>query len=239
MRAEPAAWLRIEAQKLWYALGNQELVHDYDLLGERELLGDRLPLGLPFGVLLGLGALGLWALTRGAPGERQLCVVLLGQVCAVLAANLLWFTSAQNRLPLVVPLALAAGPGALALRAALATRASLLAAISCTLLGAQAFVPRQARQQPSAAHYYNLANAEESLGQNAAALAHYARASERRPEEPMFWFRRAYLARRMQRFDVAGSALDHLERMPHLPAALRRALGEERAAVEARDTRGR
>src|SRR5205085_11456754 len=59
MRREPLAWLRIEGQKLWYLAGNHEFVHDYDWYGERELLGNWLPLQLPFGVLLALGVLGL------------------------------------------------------------------------------------------------------------------------------------------------------------------------------------
>jgi len=230
MREQPLAWLQLEATKLWYALGNQELVHDYDLLGERELLGERFPLRVPFGVVLGLGALGLLALARGAPGERELAVVLAGQLCAVLAANLLWFTSAQNRLPLLVPLSLAAAPGLSVLLRGWRGWRWALAAISCTLLCLQAFVPRKPERRPSAAHYYNLANAEESLGQNDAALAHYTRAAERRPQEPMFWFRTAYLARKLGKTDVARAALGKLESMK-LEGPMARVVREERALL--------
>ena len=234
MREQPLSWLGIEATKLWYALGNQELVHDYDLLGERELLGNLWAIRAPFGVLLGLGLFGLYALARGTPERKSLCVLLVGQVFAVLAANLLWFTSAQNRLPLVVPLAFAAAPALEGLaQLKRPSRGWLLAAISCGLLGLQGFVPRKAVTRPSAAHYFNLASAEETLGWNDAALHHYVRATELRPKEPMFWFRLAYFARKVGRAQEADFALRQLEGMRGLPGALERAVRSERAALEA------
>jgi hypothetical protein len=229
MAHEPLAWLQIEAKKLYAMLGNHEFVHDYDWYGERELLGDRLPFSLPFGVLLALGTLGLAALWRD---QRASCVLLLGQIVAVALANLLWFTSAQNRLPLVVPLAFAAGPGLAGVLRRIRARAPLdLAAISSIALLLQAFVPRHAAARPSSAHYYNLANVEESLGDYGAALAHYRRACERAPQQPMFWLRYAHLARRMRRGDDATRALDRLAALPDVPAAIRGGAERERALL--------
>jgi hypothetical protein len=245
MRSQPRAWLSLEAKKLGYLLGNHEFVHDYDWLGEADLLGHARPWGLPFGILLGLGLLGLCSLAWGAQAERALCVMLCGQIAAVLAANLLWFTSAQNRLPLVVPLAFAAGPGACCAwqllvqlrrpstypRSGAGARLAL-AAIGCTLIGAQAFVSRRAAAHPSAAHYYNLANVEESLGRDREALDHYARAAQAMPKQPMFWLRLAHLAHRAGQPERARRALERLRDLPDVPAGIREAADHERRALE-------
>jgi tetratricopeptide (TPR) repeat protein len=245
IRSQPRAWLGLEAKKIWYLLGNHEFVHDYDWLGEAELLGRARLWGLPFGVLLGAGLLGLWSLGWGAAAERALCVMLCGQIAAVLVANLLWFTSAQNRVPLVVPLAFAAGPGACTAWRLLArlrrpeafqfsaSAARLpIAAISCTLLAAQAFVSRHAADRPSAAHYYNLANVEESLGRNREALDHYAQAAQAMPAQPMFWLRLAHLAHRAGQPERALRALERLRDLAGVPAAIRAAAETERRSIE-------
>jgi hypothetical protein len=248
IRSQPQAWLGIEAKKVWYLIGNHEFVHDYDWLGEAELLGHALLWGLPFGVLLGAGLLGLGSLACGAQEDRALCVMLCSQIAAVLVANLLWFTSAQNRLPLVVPLAFAAGPGACSawrllaqLRKPGAFRSSAarlpIAAISCTLIAAQAFVSRHAAARPSAAHYYNLANVEESLGRNREALDHYARAAQAMPAQPMFWLRLAHLAHRAGEPERALRALDRLRSLADVPAAIRAAAENERRSIEPTKTR--
>jgi tetratricopeptide (TPR) repeat protein len=163
-------------------------------------------------------------------------VLLLGQLTAVFVANLFWFTSAQNRLPLVVPLAFASGPALLALLTYSLQRArhvrpsvgTLATLALCALLIAQAFVPRSRARQPSAAHYYNLANVEESLGLTTQALQHYARATERNPRQPVFWLRLAHLARRADRPDVASYALSRLDALPDVPSEIRSAAAYER-----------
>jgi tetratricopeptide (TPR) repeat protein len=237
MRTDPLAWLHIELTKLWYTLGNDELTHDYDALGERELLGDMLPLSVPFGVLLGLGAFGLVALGSGTAQQRLLALALGGQLGAVLAANLLWFTSAQNRLPCAVPLVVAIAAASsklseLPLRSL--SRAWVIAALGCSLLCVQAFVPRHKATRPTSAHYYNLANVEEALGLYDAALAHYARASAQNPKQPMFWLRLAHLARRVQRPAQATEALDKLAALPQLSPPFLEALEHERTLLAAR-----
>jgi tetratricopeptide (TPR) repeat protein len=219
MREQPAAWLAIEARKLYFMLGNAEVVHDYDWLGERELLDPVRPVELPFGLLLGLGVLGLLQLARGSPELRALNLLLLGQLLAVAAANLLWFSSAQNRLPLVIPLAFACGPAVLS-SLERPREAGWLPLALCALLCAQAFYPRSRASQPSAAHYYNLANVEESLGQNAAALAHYIRATERNPRQPVFWARLARLAEQSERPDLAASARRRLQELQGMRSGL-------------------
>ena len=249
IRAQPRAWLGLEAKKVWYLLGNHEFVHDYDWLGEAELLGHARPLGLPFGVLLGVGLLGLWSLGWGAQADRALCVMLCGQIAAVLVANLLWFTSAQTRVPLVVPLAFAAGPGACTawrvlsrLRRSEAVQLNgsaarlPLAAISCTLIAAQAFVSRHAAARPSAAHYYNLANVEESLGRDREALDHYAQAAQSLPAQPLFWLRLAHLAHRAGQPERALRALERLRGLSDVPPAIRHAAENERRSIESTKT---
>jgi tetratricopeptide (TPR) repeat protein len=251
IRDEPASWLKLELNKLWYTLGNHSFVRDYDLLGERELLGAAHPIGLPFGIVLGLGALGLVLLARrarqrsddGAWMELGLCVLLLGLLGAIFAANLLWFTSAQNRAPLYIPLAFASGPAlewlwqrARAWRSDAAARTDDsrvlgAAALLAALLTAQAFVPRLESQRPSSVHYYNLANAEEALGRHESALAHYTRATEQNPWQPMFWWRRALLARKMGRTSDAALALDRLSALPNAPAVLRDAARREQLSL--------
>ena len=235
IRAEPARWLGLETRKLWDTLGNHAFVRDYDRLGERELLGLAEPSGLPFGIVLGLGVLGLGLLAKQArdnPIQAPVFCTLVSLLLACLAANLAWFTSAQNRAPLIVPLAFAAGPALEALRQRARSRTPSegaqhlprallwLAALSAS----QAFYPRIAEQQhPSSTHYYNLANVEEELGQNSAALTHYARASELSPKQPVFWWRRANLAQRLQRWDEARLSLDRMSALPDLPPELARA----------------
>jgi hypothetical protein len=243
MREQPLAWLWIELQKIWCTFGNHAFVRDYDLFGERELLGLAHPLGLPFGIVLGLGVMGLALITRRALAARHdlaqaaLCCMLFGMLLSVLAANLIWFTSAQNRAPLIVPLAFVAGPALDTLMRRL--RGELpAAALPNALLGvlallmAQAFVPRMPTERPSSTHYYNLANVEEELGRNEDALRHYTLASERNPRQPMFWWRRASLAQRMRRLDEARFALDKLAALPDLPPELRNATRTARQALE-------
>lgn len=265
IRDQPGAFAALELKKLWYTLGNHAFVRDYDLLGERELLGAAHPIGLPFGCVLACGALGLGGLARTARAARKapaedrnrwrpqraaaLLTGLSGLMLSVLAANLLWFTSAQNRAPLIIPLAFVSGPALLALwswgRARQPWRAqadgshpaagepapTALAVICAALLGAQAFVPRLSTARPSSTHYYNLANAEEALGRHDAALEHYALASERNPKQPMFWWRRAHLARRTGRIEEARYALRRMTALPDLSPELRRAAERERSLL--------
>lgn len=257
--SQPIDWLALEAKKLWLTIGNHAFIRDYDLYGERELLGWISPMGLPFGVLLGLGTLGLVALWQKDEGEgkagqvadrarlqrRALCVLLLGQLLAVLAANLLWFTSAQNRVPLAVPLAFAAGPGLVATgkrlhAAAFATyalRAASVPALALAMLvGGQAFVPRAGTYRPSSVHYFNLANVEEKLGDNQAALAHYRRATERNPKQPMFLLRLAHLARLTGHSAEAKRNFERVLQLPGAAEPVRSAAAYELRIIDARET---
>jgi hypothetical protein len=242
IRTQPFAFLKLELEKAWALFGNHAYVHDYDVLGERELLGAAFPFGLPFGIVLGLGTLGLIVLTRRAFGSRHesehaaICSVSFGLVVATLVANLAWFTSAQHRVPLYIPLAFAAGPAIqmLVQRARREVPASALpplAWIAALVLCAQAFYPRQAAERPSSTHYFNLANVEEELGRHEEALAHYALATERNPKQPAYWWRRALLARRMRRIDDARLSLDRLLALPDLPPKLRDATQAARTSL--------
>jgi hypothetical protein len=234
---DPGAWIQLELRKLSRTLGDQQLTQDYDWLGERELIPWAHRVGVSFSLLLALGLLGAgavfgrrWhpheggggegapAFVRTAAARRALAWFLVGQLGAPLAANLLYFTSAQHRLPLVIPLALLAGPGLLALIGQLRRRfantdpptqtqplptALLLAAL---LALAQGPWPRIHVQGPHAVHYYNLALAQDSIGEPKDALASLDRAIELRPDHAIFRMQRAHL--RVRLLDHAGAAED-------------------------------
>jgi 4-amino-4-deoxy-L-arabinose transferase-like glycosyltransferase len=231
----PGTWIELELRKLWLTLGDQQLTQDYDWLGERELIPWAHRIGVSFSLLLALALLGAGAVfgQRWRPLERDtdpptlvhtpatrraLAWFLVGQLGAALAANLLFFTSAQHRLPLIVPLALLAGPGLLALLADIRGRLTptepttptrplptwlLLAAL---LALAQGPWPRTRAQTPHPVHYYNLALAQDSLGEPRDALATLDRAIELRPDHAIFRLRRTHL--RVRLLDYAGAAED-------------------------------
>jgi hypothetical protein len=226
----PGDWLALELHKLWLTIGDQQLTQDYDWLGERELLPWAHRIGVSFSMLLALGLLGAGATlgdrsTTPLPSERPprakraLAWFALGQLLAPLAANLLFFTSAQHRLPLIVPLALFAGPGLLALvavvRSRLAARrggsaqpksqapAVFTLAVLALLQGPW---PRSRQAHPHPVHYYNLAMVQDSIGEPLAALASLDRAIELRPEQPIFHMRRAHLRVRLD--DLHGAEQD-------------------------------
>ena len=244
IRAEPGAWLGLEARKLWLTIGNHRIARDYDLRGEAELIGGYHALGLPFGVALALGTLGLFALARRARQLRAerarlvaLLLVMIGQLLAVLAASLYAFASAQNRVPLYLPLAFAAGPGLLALWSRLRP-ASLLAGgwqlgtgalVLSAVLCAQAFWPRApSMDRPTSVHYFNLAAIEESLGRDREAIAHYGQAAERNPQQPVFQLRLARALRRDGQMAAAQRTLDRMLALPGLPPDLTAAAQSER-----------
>jgi tetratricopeptide (TPR) repeat protein len=242
IRAQPVAWLGLLAKKLWYTLGNHRFVRDYDLRGEAELIGALHEWGLPFGIALGLGMLGFVALAgrarRVRPERARLVAVasvLAGQLSSTLAANVLVFTSAQNRVPLWVPLAFVSGPGLLAVytRIVRQPRASWHTSIATIVVGAalalQAFWPRlEHSDRPSSVHYYNLAAVEEGLGRDASAEEHFRRAAERNPTQPMFHLSHARVLRRLGRVREALGALDRLDALPNLDPGLRSASAAER-----------
>jgi tetratricopeptide (TPR) repeat protein len=243
IRTQPGSYLLLELKKLWALSGNHAYAHDYDLLGEQELLGAAFPFGLPFGIVLGLGPLGLLLLYLRARRARHelshaaLCCVLVGLCLATLVANLVWFTAAQHRVPLYVPLAFAAGPAIDSIFRRLrnelpAAALPIGACVAAGVLLVQSFVPRVADPKPSSTHYFNLANAEEELGRPEAALAHYALATERNPKQAAYWWRRAILAQRMRRLDDARHSLDQLLALPDLPPKLRAATRSARAALQ-------
>lgn len=247
IREQPGVWLALEARKLWYTIGNHRFVRDYDLHGENELIGAVHQFGLPFGVLLGLGVLGLFVLFRRGVRQRAtrahdigVWLVVIGQLLAVLAANLLVFASAQNREPLCIPLAFVSGPALLAIWARLRSQAgdrtweaSVLAlAISGALLG-QSFWPRPGGNQPTSVHYYNMAAVEEAIGRLDDAVPHYGRAIERNPREPVFRLSLARALRQLGRTREAEVALDQLAAMPDLPPLLRKAVEHERQLLRA------
>ncbi len=245
IREQPLVWLGLEAKKLWLTLGDHRFVRDYDLRGEAELVGGAHELGLPFGVALGLGAIGLLALRergRRVPAERTrmraLCLLLVGQLAAVLAANVVVFSSSQNRVPALLPLCFAAGPALLALLGLLARRPLYFRAGSgaCALgalLFVQALWPRGPQpSRPSSVHYFNLGAVEEALQRDEAAAEHYARAVARQPKQPVFLLSQARVLRKLGRAAQARALLDRLDVLPDEPRDVRAAAAAERALLQ-------
>jgi hypothetical protein len=279
----PGQWLKLEARKLWLTIGDQQLTQDYDWLGERELLPWAHRVGVSFSMLLALGLLGAGAILGGrwqprrvssasAPAaaafvrtpssRRALAWFLAGQIAAPLAANLLFFTSAQHRLPLVLPLALLAGPGLLAAIGTARRRWSSTGerarevpeplpawlVLLALLALAQGPWPRARAEHPHPVHYYNLAMVQDSIGEPLAALASLDRAIELRPRQPIFHMRRAHLRVRLEDFAGAERDLDavaELARAGDVPAwvltqtELDRATIAHERALEARHDRDR
>lgn len=216
---DPAGWIWLELRKLWLLVGNDELVQDYDLHGEQELLPFAHRVGLPFGLLFVLGAAGLlhWnRLRRTEPNKTPVFLVALGLVLATVAANVVYFTSAQHRLPLVVPLCLFAIPGARAVMQARRERKWLPVAIAVAVLLAT-LVPRSKKTRASAVHDYNLAVAWLRLDQPLQARAALDRALDRRPDHPVILVERASLARARGDYDTARRDLEHLARIEDPP----------------------
>lgn len=243
---DPAHWLWLELRKAWLMLGNDELSQDYDVAGERELLPWWTGRGVPFSAVLAVGLVGVLAIRRRTRGDPELAArwrpwawLLGAQALAVVAANLLFFTSAQHRLPLVVPLGVVLGPGlvwlASGLRGAAGSerRAWALGMVLVALVLAQGLVPRQRREGPTPEHYYNLAIAHVQLGQPREAVAAFDRAVQRRPDHPVILIERATLNRSLGHLDAAAADLERLASLPDLPPWIALRVEDERRRVAA------
>ncbi len=243
--AQPGHWAHLEGRKAWLMLGNDELSQDYDVRGEQELLPWWVGRGIPFSVVLALGLAGVVAVARRTRADPEFARqwrpwkwLLGGQVVAVLGANLLFFTSAQHRLPLVVPLVVLAAPGLrlLAARGAHAggsTRVRALAWAVVVLVLVQGLWPRERTREPTAVHYYNLAVAHVRLGQPGEAVTALDRAIARRPDHPVIVVERATLHRRLGNLDRAAADLDTLQGLGALPSWVARRAADERRRVAA------
>lgn len=249
---DPGRWVWLTMRKLWLVLGNDELTQDYDWYGEQDMLpwAHRVP--VPFGVVVVLGCLGALGLRRrllpsasGDPGDedaprsrdlRPLAWTLAGLVCAVLGANLVYFTSSQHRLPLVVPLALLAGLGAPAaldavralVRQPKARARAAAPMVGALLLFALAAVPRTKHREPSAVHDYNLALAWLRLGDPESALHALDRAVERRPDHPIIRLERASLRRERGDGHGARADLEAIGPLEEQPVWVRQRMSVER-----------
>jgi len=241
VRDQPGTWLSVTVRKAWYALGNEERSAQYDMPGERELLGGAYHLGLPFGVIAALGLLGISALLGGDGPRteharlRAWSYTICGQLAAPLALLLLGFCSAENRLPAVVPLCFAAGP-ALAMLARQSQRFTLAprrpALILAAALCAQAFIPRGASAAPGSWHYFQLGEVKRRLGDMEGAVASYGLAIDRDPAQPRFLLSQARLLRMMMSVRPAEHALHRLEGLPLPSRDLRAQAREERKLLE-------
>jgi 4-amino-4-deoxy-L-arabinose transferase-like glycosyltransferase len=111
IREHPGWAAKLAAEKSSYWTGSQEFSTEYVLLTERKLTRSLWLMPLPFGVLLGFGAAGLFARRRNAAGT--LLVLLF--VLVNLATVMLFYFSSRYRLPAVPFLCVIAGGGVAAL----------------------------------------------------------------------------------------------------------------------------
>jgi hypothetical protein len=223
--ADPGGWLWLEVRKVWLTIGSDELTQDYDLYGEQEMVPFNHRIGIPFGALLGLGVVGGIVWRRQA---RCVWLLLVGIAAATLAANLLYFTSSQHRLPLAVPAAFFLPTAMLWLRTAVEKSRYLLVGALVFVIGLT-FIPRRTEHEPSAVHYYNVAIAWLSLDEPDLAAQAIDRAVELRPDHPVIRLQRAQLLRAYGHFGRAREDLDHIDRLPDAPAWVRAEVAEERA----------
>lgn len=231
IRSHPGDWLALEARKLWFTIGNQQLTQDYDWWGERELIPWAHRIAVPFSVVLALAWIGGVVVSRQrvdasvGPWKQALAWWIVGQLIAVLVANLLFFTSAQHRLPLIVPLVILAGPGAVAIAEQVHARWRSIPGpglaigwwiVALALVG-QGMWPRIDRSTPHPVHYYNLAVVQDELGEPLAALRSLDRAIELRPNQPIFHGERAHLRVRIGDFEGAQRDLEEVFAAPSVP----------------------
>lgn len=223
----PGRWLWLEARKVWLMLGNDTLTQDYDRLGEQEMLWTSPSVGLPFGVAFAFAVFGGGRL-RGAGVVGW---ALAGLVLSTLAANVLYFTSAQHRLPLVVPMAVLLPDGVRVLRSAARERRwGVLTAFFA--LVAASFWPRTRTTEPSAVHYYNLSVAWFYVGQPDQAISTLDRAVALRPEHPVIRIQRARALRERGHFERARADLEVLEHQQGLPAWVQAQVEHERRLLQ-------
>lgn len=219
----PGHWLWLEVRKVWLMVGNDELTQDYDHFGEREMLWCSPAIGIPFGVALAFALFGVGRLR----GSGIVGWTLLGLVVCTVAANILYFTSSQHRLPLLVPMAVAFPGGVRTLRSAARERRWPLLLVFALLVSAS-FWPRSRKTDPSAVHYYNLAVAWRYVGQPDRAIATMDRAIELRPDHPVIRVERAKALRERGAFARAKADLDILEQQDNLPGWVRAQIRDER-----------
>lgn len=220
---DPMGWVVLEVRKVWLMLGNDELTQDYDHFGERELLWCSPRLGVPFGVGFAIAVFGAGRLRT----EGVVTAALFGLALSTLAANVLYFTSAQHRLPWVVPMAVLIPDGVRALRRAASDRRWVVLVVFAALLGASMW-PRTRKTDPSAVHYYNLAIAWFYVGQPDRAISTLDRALEVRPDHPVIRLQRLTALRERGDFEAAREDLDVLDQQQDLPRWVRAKMEDER-----------
>lgn len=232
IREDPGRWLWLELRKAWLMVGNDELTQDYDYWGEREAIRFAHRVGVPFGALMVFGLLGAASFARRSRSRRDRQMLPVAWLCAglafgVVAANLMFFTSAQHRLPLVVPLALFGVLGVRRCVELVRERRPIvlvLVAVGLVLVS----IPRTTDEEPTAAHYYNLGVAWLRLDQPHDALAAFDRAVEVRPDHPVIRLERATLLRKAGDFERALADIERVEAASGLPGWVRARVDYER-----------
>jgi hypothetical protein len=187
-----------------------------------------------------VGAHAWWRERGRDPLVRGRLLVLGGLALATIAANIVFFTSSQHRVPLVIPLVVFAGVGLARLLAHARDRAWLRAhrvvLALAVIVAAQAMWPRSRTHSPSAAHYLNLALAYDRVSELRPALGAADKAVAIAPDHPVIRMERASFRVQMGDLDGAEADLAHIATLPEPPAwVLERAAAESRsiAAIHA------
>jgi hypothetical protein len=229
---DPGRWLGLEFHKLSLTFADEALASDYDFRGEQALLPWAHRFTVPLSVLLALSLLGVEAIARRPRRDAWVLALVLGApFMATLLANLAFFTSAQHRLPLVVPLTITAALGLQRglelwatrreLRTSAARRRLGLLAVAAALLVAHGARPRVRDPRPSSVHYYNLSLAYRSIDDVERALLAIEEAVARDPDQPLYRVEYAIALGWVQSFERGLAELDLVLARDDLPVWVR------------------
>lgn len=225
---DPLRWGWLEVRKAWLLIGNDELTQDYDRLGEQEMLMWSPRLGIPFGVALLFALFGI----RSLRGDHLVASALLGLVVATVAANLLYFTSAQHRLPLLVPCAVLLPAGVRSLRSWGRSKPWPTLAVVAVAMVSVGW-PRSKQTVPTAVHYYNVSIAWVEAGYPSMARSSLDQAVARRPDHPVIRLQRARMLRLNGEFGRARDDLDAIDALPSIPLWVKSEAARERERLAA------
>jgi hypothetical protein len=187
MRHHPSAWLRLQVRKLVLFWNRAEIDRNQD---SSAMQGDSavLRLGLPWSLLAIFALVGAWV-TRGVARREPAHVLALGQMLGVIA----FFVTTRYRMMAIPWIAVLAGAGCVWAVRTLAARAARrrVAALAALVAAALAVLPpwwgsaRAAFGRPEFDRAEVLARRGDARG----ALAAYAAAAARHPDDPDVRFR--------------------------------------------------
>lgn len=230
LTANPGRWAWLWLRKLAHWAGSDEMSTEYVLSAERALVPSLWLFPLPFGVLLGLAAVGVLHGRLRGPDERLVALF----VASNLATVLLFYFSSRYRLPATPFVGVLAGGGCAALRErfqsspSAGTRAAALA-LGVAGLSLLSFSPAQ--RESRAAQFWNYGARFYADQRWERAADCFRRALDGRDDS---WQVHHYLAASLrEQGDLAGAVRHHERAVGLRPEdpRLQRLLDEERALL--------